>query len=244
MAKRSRSVVSITEQELTRLIQENGTRILSELGNHRINETLVKQAQEKPLVKADFSMHRLNHLIGIPEGVKVNESSPTFRNRIVTLLELQRHYSGSVTYALVRDRKGEEKLVEDQWIEERKAHKHGAKPRWEDGFYFRSGGEADRYLFLKQMQEMGQISDLKVGPKFLLQEAFVYRDMKFQTQYYTADFQYTRNGLVWVEDWKTKQKKGKGRKGNYVANTTTIARFLKIYPETNFTFATEQRFLP
>lgn len=240
MAKRSQSVLSISEAELTRLMQENGSRIISELGNHRINEAMVEKAKmSKPITTEDFSFHRLHHLIGAE--VKVKGEAPTFKNKLVKLLELSRH-AGGIIYALVEDRTGGQKLIEDNWIEERKPHKNHAKPRWEDGHYFKSGGEADRYLFLKQMVEIGEISNLKVGPRFLLQEKFEYRGKKFPAQYYTADFQYDRNGVTWIEDWKKKQN-GK-KKGFYVANTTVIGRFLHQNPDVNFCFASELKYLP
>lgn len=240
MAKRSQSVLSISEVELTRLMQENGSRIISELGNHRINEALVEKAKGSvPKVVEDFTDHRLDHLIG--KEVKVRQDAPVFKNKIVKLLEISRH-AGGIIYALVEDRAGGQKLIEDRWIEERKPHKNHAKPRWEDEHYFKSSGEADRYLFLKRMQEIGEISNLKVSPRFLLQDKFEYRGKKFPAQYYTADFQYDRHGVTWVEDWKKKQN-GK-RKGYYVANTTVIGRFLYQNPDINFCFASELKYLP
>jgi len=221
-------------------MQENGSRIISELGNHRINTELVEKAKASiPVITEDFSVHRLHHLIG--KEVKVKSDAPVFKNKIVKLLELSRH-AGGIVYAMIEDRTGGQKLIEDNWIEERKPNLKGAKPRWVDGYYFDSSSEADYYLFLKKMVEIGEITNLVIKPKFLLQEKFEYRGIKFRAQYFEADFQFDRKGLTWVIDWKRKDKNKK--KGNYVANTTQIGRFLYKYPETNFAYATELDFLP
>lgn len=238
MAKRSSSVLHLSDEMFAQLLN-NGSRIVSDLGNHRINESLIEQAKsQSPVVTQDFSFHRLNQLIG--QKVKVKAEAPFMKRQIVTLLELSRQ-AGGVIMALVENRTGSQKWIEDQWIEERKAHKHHANPRWVDDYYFKSDGEARRYEFLKQMQEIGEISNLVVGPRFLLQDGFSYRGRKFPPIYYTADFQYDRGGKNWIEDWK--KKKG-GKKGNYLANTKTIAVFLKKNPDVDFVFATETNFLP
>lgn len=73
-----------------------------------------------------------------------------------------------------------------------------------DGHKFDSKFEAEHYAALKLMERAGIISDLKLQPRFLLQEGFVYQGHKERKIEYVADFQYTRNGEVVVEDTKSK----------------------------------------
>ena len=47
-----------------------------------------------------------------------------------------------------------------------KRGKYRNKKTWQDGILFASGHEADRYLQLKALQELGQIRDLELQPKF------------------------------------------------------------------------------
>lgn len=80
---------------------------------------------------------------------------------------------------------------------------------------FDSKKEASRYIQLKALQNTGAISELKLQPKFELQEAFSVpvisldekeKKKKIQAIYYISDFQYKENigGRVWdvVEDVK------------------------------------------
>lgn len=73
-----------------------------------------------------------------------------------------------------------------------------------DGHTFDSKFEAEHYASLKLMERAGVISDLKLQPRFLLQEGFVYQGHKERKIEYVADFQYTRNGETVVEDTKSK----------------------------------------
>lgn len=73
-----------------------------------------------------------------------------------------------------------------------------------DGHKFDSKFEAEHYASLKLMERAGVISDLKLQPRFLLQEGFVYQGHKERKIEYVADFQYTRNGETVVEDTKSK----------------------------------------
>lgn len=238
MSKRSPSVFTLSEKDLERIQQETGVKVISDLGEHRINQTLVDQAIKPKAKRSDLMTdHRLYSLIG--KQVKIAPSAPIWKNRNVTLIELT-HNMGA-TWATVENAKGEQKLVEDVFISEKPAHKHGAKPGWYDGFYFKSQGERDRYIHLKRFEEIGEISDLKVSPRYLLQEKFEYRGMKFPAQYYNADFEYCIDGIVWAEDWK-KLDKRKGRA--YVPNKTTIGRFLFQDPDVNFVLVSELDFLP
>jgi hypothetical protein len=64
-----------------------------------------------------------------------------------------------------------------------------------DGKKFHSKKEAKRYLELKLLQKAGEISNLVLQPKFLLQDSFEridtdYNKLRIRPVYYIADFQY------------------------------------------------------
>lgn len=70
-----------------------------------------------------------------------------------------------------------------------------AKPVWCDGHRFPSEKERDRYLMLKLLQRAGEISDLKIQPRFPLhidgKPVFLYPKVKGARQVcWFADFQY------------------------------------------------------
>jgi len=65
-----------------------------------------------------------------------------------------------------------------------------------DGIKFDSKKEAARYQTLKLMESNGHISDLKLQPKFDL----IVNDKKIG--FYKADFEYTQDGKIVVEDVK------------------------------------------
>jgi len=72
-----------------------------------------------------------------------------------------------------------------------------------DGIKFASKSEGERYLELKTLQETGQIRDLVLQPKFVLQESFRKHGELFRAIHYVADFQYfDRDGKFVVEDVK------------------------------------------
>lgn len=74
-----------------------------------------------------------------------------------------------------------------------------------DGFKFDSGAELERYKDLKLMQNAGEISDLRVHPRFTLQRKFYHPiNGTIRAITYAADFEYrdlVNNRLV-VEDVK------------------------------------------
>lgn len=73
--------------------------------------------------------------------------------------------------------------------------KYGNKPAEVDGHVFSSRAEASRYAELRLLERAGQIADLRLQPRFVLQPAFV--DNKGQRQsavHYTADFAYRELG--------------------------------------------------
>lgn len=80
--------------------------------------------------------------------------------------------------------------------------KYNANKTEIDGIVFDSELEASRYATLKLLERAGAIQNLKLQPRFLLQEGFTYHGHKERKIEYIADFQYERNGETVVEDAK------------------------------------------
>jgi hypothetical protein len=59
-----------------------------------------------------------------------------------------------------------------------------------DGHNFHSKREADHYLYLKGLLQDGEIAELKLQPKFILQQKFNYKGKTIQKMTYAADFSY------------------------------------------------------
>ena len=77
-----------------------------------------------------------------------------------------------------------------------------------DGIKFDSKAEANRYIELKMLEKAGYIKQLKLQPKFTLQES--YKSNKGQTVRaitYKADFTYFQDGKNVVEDVKGMETK-------------------------------------
>ena len=58
-----------------------------------------------------------------------------------------------------------------------------------DGYTFDSRLEADFYLRLKPLVKSGKIKELKIHPRYLLQEGFSKNGKHFNPIYYVADFE-------------------------------------------------------
>lgn len=71
-----------------------------------------------------------------------------------------------------------------------------------DMYVFDSIAESRRYKELKLLEKAGKIQNLELQPKFLLQEAFKKNGKTFRKIEYIADFKYTENGKIIVEDVK------------------------------------------
>lgn len=71
-----------------------------------------------------------------------------------------------------------------------------------DGITFDSKGEANRYCELKLLERAGEISDLTLQPKYMLQESFKKGKKTHRAITYVADFQYQENGKTIIEDYK------------------------------------------
>ena len=87
-------------------------------------------------------------------------------------------------------------------LEDEKKSKYNAQKAGIDGIKFDSKSEAEHYASLKLLERAGIISDLKLQPRFLLQEGFVYNGHRERKIEYVADFEYTQNGKKVVEDVK------------------------------------------
>ena len=83
--------------------------------------------------------------------------------------------------------------------------KYGAKKVLIDGYLFHSKKEAKRYAELRLLERAGEISDLELQPKFLLQPKFKdAQGRSVRALTYTADFRYNEieTGLTVTEDVK------------------------------------------
>lgn len=80
--------------------------------------------------------------------------------------------------------------------------KYGAKKTVVDGITFASKKEAKRYEELKLLLQSGEIQNLILQPRFILQEKCTVRTEKLRAIEYVGDFQYTCEGVTIVEDVK------------------------------------------
>lgn len=71
-----------------------------------------------------------------------------------------------------------------------------------DMYVFDSIAESIRYKELKLLERAGEISELTLQPRFLLQEAFRKNGKSYRKIEYVADFQYIEKGKTIVEDVK------------------------------------------
>lgn len=74
-----------------------------------------------------------------------------------------------------------------------------------DMYVFDSIAESKRYKELKLLEQVGEISELELQPRFLLQEGFKKNGKTFRKIEYIADFQYIENGRLVIEDVKGKE---------------------------------------
>ena len=85
----------------------------------------------------------------------------------------------------------------------RRRGKYNARKTTLDGRTFDSAAEARAYAQLQIMQANGEISDLRLQPKFELQPSFTDAHGKRQRAItYTADFAYMQDGVMVVIDVK------------------------------------------
>lgn len=74
-----------------------------------------------------------------------------------------------------------------------------------DGKEFDSNKEGNRYKELRLLERAGEISNLELQPRFLLQDGFKKNGRTFRKIEYIADFKYIENGKTIVEDVKGMQ---------------------------------------
>lgn len=86
-------------------------------------------------------------------------------------------------------------------------NKYHAQKTQVDGITFDSKWESEHYASLKLLEKAGVIKDLKLQPRFLLQEGFTWNGHKERKIEYVADFEYTLNGKKVVEDCKSEATK-------------------------------------
>ena len=72
-------------------------------------------------------------------------------------------------------------------------NKYGNRKVVIDGIEFMSQKEGNRYCELKLLQRAGEISNLRLQPKFILQEGFKKNGKTYQAITYIADFSYYRS---------------------------------------------------
>ncbi len=85
-----------------------------------------------------------------------------------------------------------------------KYHKYRNEKVKYDGHTFDSQKECQRYIDLKLLQRVGEIRDLRLQYKFILQDGYVFQGKKIQAITYIADFVYwdVGKGCMIVEDVK------------------------------------------
>ena len=74
-----------------------------------------------------------------------------------------------------------------------------------NGIKFQSIAESRRYKELALLEKAGKISNLKLQPRFLLQEGFKKNGKTYRKIEYIADFRYIENDKIVVEDVKGKE---------------------------------------
>lgn len=90
-------------------------------------------------------------------------------------------------------------------LEEPKKRKFNNRITYVDNIRFDSQKEARRYVELKLLAESGYIQNLELQPKYELRAyPHCVEDGPVKIGSYLADFRYRRNGLLVVEDVKSK----------------------------------------
>lgn len=106
--------------------------------------------------------------------------------------------------------------------------KYRNKPILVDGYRFSSHKEANRYFDLKLLERGGEISNLELQPKFEIIPSIKWNGKTLRKRFYISDFKYKENGVMVVEDVKSKI--------TAINPVYTLKRqlFLIRYPEYNF----------
>lgn len=93
-----------------------------------------------------------------------------------------------------------EEIADEENIE--KKSKYSSAKTDVGGIRFDSKKEAEFYAELKLREKAGEISHLRLQPRYLLQEAFKYDGKQYREMEYVADFEYIENGTTVVVDVK------------------------------------------
>ena len=93
-----------------------------------------------------------------------------------------------------------EEIADEENVE--KKSKYSSAKTDVDGIRFDSKKEADFYAELKLREKAGEISHLRLQPRYLLQEAFKHDGKQYREIEYVADFEYVENGVTVVVDVK------------------------------------------
>lgn len=93
-----------------------------------------------------------------------------------------------------------EEIADEENIE--KKSKYSSAKTDIDGIRFDSKKEAEFYVELKLREKAGEISDLRLQPRYLLQEAFKHEGKQYREMEYVADFEYVEDGITVVVDVK------------------------------------------
>lgn len=93
-----------------------------------------------------------------------------------------------------------EEIADEENIE--KKSKYSSAKTDVDGVRFDSKKEAEFYAELKLREKAGEISHLRLQPRYMLQEAFKLEGKRYREMEYVADFEYIENGETVVVDVK------------------------------------------
>ena len=93
-----------------------------------------------------------------------------------------------------------EELAEEENPE--KKSKYSSAKTDVDGIRFDSKKESEFYAELKLREKAGEITHLRLQPRYLLQEAFKHEGKQYREIEYVADFEYIENGVTVVVDVK------------------------------------------
>jgi hypothetical protein len=80
--------------------------------------------------------------------------------------------------------------------------KYGNRPNEIDGYKFDSLAESRRYHELKLLENNGDISHLRVHPRYVLQQAFDHNGLHERAITYEGDFEYYSMDIIVCEDVK------------------------------------------
>lgn len=93
-----------------------------------------------------------------------------------------------------------EEIADEENLE--KKSKYSSAKTDIDGITFDSKKESEFYAELKLRERAGEITHLRLQPRYLLQEAFKHEGKQYREIEYVADFEYIENGITVVVDVK------------------------------------------